>query len=122
MKLNEFTAHELLNKLESQEISVEDIVLACFEQIERLDKDLHAFISLTKDAAINKAKEFDKTFSKDQWGKPMFGIPIGIKDTISTQGVRTTCGSKMLEEYIPPYDAKVVELVKTFGMILLWQD
>ncbi|MFX1519072.1 MAG: Asp-tRNA(Asn)/Glu-tRNA(Gln) amidotransferase subunit GatA [Promethearchaeota archaeon] len=119
MKLNEFTAHELLKKLESQEISAEDIVLACFKQIEHLDKDLHAFISLTKDAAITQAKEFDNTFSKDQWGTPLFGISIGIKDTISTQGVRTTCGSKMLEEYIPPYDATAVELVKTFGMILL---
>lgn len=119
MKLNEYTAHELLKKLESQEVSAESIVLACFEKIERLDKELHAFITLTKDIALNQAKEFDNTFSKDQWGKPLFGIPLGIKDTISTLGVRTTCGSKMLEKYIPPYDATVVELVKTFGMIPL---
>ncbi len=119
MRLNEYTAHELLIKLKSQEISAEAIVLACFEQIENLDKDLNAFITLTKDASLDKAKELDKTFSKDQWGKPLFGIPLGIKDTISTKGIRTTCGSKMLEDYIPPYDATVVELIKTFGMVPL---
>ncbi|WP_287583389.1 Asp-tRNA(Asn)/Glu-tRNA(Gln) amidotransferase subunit GatA [Candidatus Borrarchaeum sp.] len=119
MDLNEFTAHELLEKLESQEISAESIVLACFEQIERFDKDLNAFITLTKDAALDLSKELDNTFSKDQWGKPLFGIPLGIKDTISTKGIRTTCGSKMLENYVPPYDAKVVELIKTFGMVPL---
>ncbi|MCK5588146.1 MAG: Asp-tRNA(Asn)/Glu-tRNA(Gln) amidotransferase subunit GatA, partial [Candidatus Lokiarchaeota archaeon] len=69
--------------------------------------------------SLDKAKELDKTFSKDQWGKPLFGIPLGIKDTISTKGIRTTCGSKMLEDYIPPYDATVVELIKTFGMVPL---
>lgn len=119
MRLNEYTAHELLIKLKSQEISAEAIVLACFEQIENLDKDLNAFITLTKDTSLDKAKELDKTFSKDQWGKPLFGIPLGIKDTISTKGIRTTCGSKMLEDYIPPYDATVVELIKTFGMVPL---
>jgi aspartyl-tRNA(Asn)/glutamyl-tRNA(Gln) amidotransferase subunit A len=118
VKLNEYTAHELLQKLDSQDISAEDIVLACFEQIERLDQDLNAFIALTKDTALDLAKKFGN-LSKEQRGAPLFGIPIGIKDTISTQGVRTTCGSKMLEEYIPPYDATVTELVKTFGMILL---
>jgi len=117
--LNEYTAHELLIKLKSQEISAEAIVLACFEQIENLDKDLNAFITLTKDTSLDKAKELDKTFSKDQWGKPLFGIPLGIKDTISTKGIRTTCGSKMLEDYIPPYDATVVEFIKTFGMVPL---
>ena len=119
MNLNEFTAHELLEKLESQEISSESIVLACFKQIERFDKDLNAFITHTKDAALDLAKELDNTFSKDQWGKPLFGIPLGIKDTISTKGIRTTCGSRMLENYVPPYDAKVVELIKTFGMVPL---
>jgi len=119
LRLNEYTAHELLIKLKSQEISAEAIVLACFEQIENLDKDLNAFITLTKDTSLDKAKELDKTFSKDQWGKPLFGIPLGIKDTISTKGIRTTCGSKMLEDYIPPYDATVVELIKTFGMVPL---
>ena len=119
MRLNEYTAHELLIKLKSQEISAEAIVLACFEQIENLDKDLNAFITLTKDTSLDKAKELDKTFSKDQWGKPLFGIPLGIKDTISTKGIRTTCGSKMLEDYIPPYDATVVEFIKTFGMVPL---
>ncbi|MFX1465637.1 MAG: Asp-tRNA(Asn)/Glu-tRNA(Gln) amidotransferase subunit GatA [Promethearchaeota archaeon] len=119
MNLNEFTAHELLEKLESQEISVESIVFACFEQIERFDKDLNAFITLTKDTALDLAKEFDKTFPKDQWGTPLFGIPLGIKDTISTKGIRTTCGSKMLVSYVPPYDAKVVELIKKYGMIPL---
>ncbi|MHA2060924.1 MAG: Asp-tRNA(Asn)/Glu-tRNA(Gln) amidotransferase subunit GatA [Candidatus Sifarchaeia archaeon] len=119
MRLNEHTAHELLIKLESQEISAEAIVLACFEQIENLDKDLNAFITLTKDVSLDKARELDKTTSKDQWGTPLFGIPLGIKDTISTKGIRTTCGSKMLENYVPPYDAKVVELIKTFGMVPL---
>jgi len=119
LRLNEYTAHELLIKLKSQEISAEAIVLACFEQIENLDKDLNAFITLTKDTSLDKAKELDKTFSKDQWGKPLFGIPLGIKDTISTKGIRTTCGSKMLEDYIPPYDATVVEFIKTFGMVPL---
>lgn len=86
------------------------------ELIERIEKSkLNSYITVTKEIALKKAEEFDRG-KRD--GK-LAGVPVAVKDNISTEGIRTTCGSRMLENYIPPYDAHVVERLKQEGAIII---
>ena len=113
MNLYELTVHELVEKLDKNEITVQDITNAYVDRINEKEKDIHAFVTVTTEDAIQKSKNVDKTKSK------FAGIPIGIKDNICTKGVKTTCSSKMLENFISPYDATVVEKLNNEGIISL---
>ncbi len=90
-----------------------DLIAELFDRIER--SKLNAFITLNKEEALKKAEEFDRGKLK---GK-LAGIPIAVKDNISTKGLRTTCASKMLANYVPPFDAHVVERLKQEGAIII---
>ena len=113
MNLNELTVHELIEKLDKKEITSEDIVKAYVDRINEKEKDIHAFVTLTTDEALEKSKSVDRTKSK------FAGIPIGIKDNMCTKGIKTTCSSKMLENFISPYDATVIEKLNNEGIISL---
>ena len=113
MELYELTVHELIEKLDKKEITSEDIVKSYSERIDEKEKDIQAFVTVTKEAALEKAKSVDRTISK------LAGIPVGIKDNMCTKGVKTTCSSKMLENFVSPYDATVVENMENEGMISL---
>lgn len=96
-----------------EEESAEEVIQSLFDKIER--SKLNAFITLAKEGALEEARRVDKHGAKGMLG----GIPIAIKDCISTKGIRTTCGSKILEGYVPPYDAHVVERLKAEGAIII---
>ena len=113
MELYELTVHELIEKLEKKEITSEDIVQSYLKRIEEKEKDIQAFVTKTTDSALEKAKNIDRTKSK------LAGIPIGIKDNLCTKGVKTTCSSKMLENFVAPYNATVVEKLEDSGIISL---
>ena len=113
MELYELTVHELIDKLNKNEITSEEIVKSYAERIEDKEKDVQAFVTVTTDKALEEAKNVDRTKSK------LSGIPIGIKDNMCTKGVKTTCSSKMLENFISPYNATVVEKLRDEGMISL---
>ena len=102
MNITELTVHELIEKKKNKEITVEDIVKAYSDRIEEVEGKVGAFITPLNKEALEKAKEVtdDSDFA---------GIPIGIKDNICTKGIKTTCASKMLENFVSPYDATVVE-------------
>ncbi len=102
--------HELLVK---KEITPLDLVNECFERIE--NSSLNAFITLDKDNAIETAKSLTEVDEDNL----LWGIPIAIKDNISTKGLRTTCASHMLDNYVPIYDATVVEKIKAKNMIII---
>ncbi len=105
------TVREWKKRLEEE--SAYDLVS---ELIERIEKSrLNAYVTVTKDEALKRAEEYDRG-KRD--GK-LAGIPVAIKDNISTEGIKTTCGSRMLENYIPPYDAHVVERLKQEGAIII---
>lgn len=113
------TATELSKKLESGEITSVQLVAKYLEHIEEIEPTIKAFITITKEQALRDAQASDQ---RRKEGKPLSkwdGIPIALKDNLSTKGVKTTCGSLMLENYIPPYDATVVERLKNNGLILL---
>ncbi len=110
--LNELTAHELKEKILSQEISAEELTLAVFDRVDEVEDKINAYVTLTKENAVKKAKEVDKRIRRNEPVGTIAGIPIAVKDNICTLGVRTTCASHMLEKYIPPYDATVIGRLK----------
>ena len=119
MDITRLTVHELMEKLEKNELTSEEITKAYVDRINEKEKDVKAFVTTTCDEALEKAKEID---SKKKAGEKMnsfAGIPIGIKDNMCTKGVRTTCSSRMLEDFIAPYDATVVEKLNDEGIISL---
>ena len=113
MNLYELTVHELIEKLEKNEITSEDITKAYIQRIDEKEKDVQAFVTLTTEEAEEESKNVDRTKSK------YAGIPIGLKDNLCTKGVKTTCSSKMLENFIAPYDATVVEMLNKKGVFSL---
>lgn len=115
MDITELTVHELIEKKKAGKLTSEEIVKAYTKRIEEKEKDVDAFISITTDEALKTAKEKDKKGLKGD----LDGIPIGIKDNINVKGTRTTCASKMLENFVSPYDATVTEKLNEAGLISL---
>ena len=113
MNLYELTVHELIEKLDKNETTPEEITKSYIERINEKEKDINAFVTLTDKEAEEKSKTVDRNVSK------LAGIPIGIKDIINTKGVRTTAGSKMLENFISPYNATVMDKIESEGIISL---
>ena len=106
---------DLLNK---KEISAIELTNYFLKRISKFDSKLNSLISMNEENALKKAKEADELISKKKHGS-LTGIPIVHKDLFSTKGILTTCGSKMLENYVPPYDATVVKKLSNAGMVIL---
>ena len=115
MTLMKKTAAELQALLHNREVSVKEVTEDSFKQIAALDGQVKAFLALTEEEALAKAQNLDN--SPKEGRGPLFGLPIGIKDNIVTKGTTTTCASKMLENFVPVYDATVVEKVNEAGMV-----
>lgn len=109
MSLFDHSIKELEEKLHNKEISVQDLVKASLDRIKEVDDEIQAFITLDEENAMKQAKELDESSEE----KSLFGLPIGLKDNIVTKDLRTTSGSKILENFNDPlYDAEVVEKLK----------
>ena len=119
MDITGLTVHELMDKLEKKELSSEEITQAYADRISEKEKDVNAFVTTTCEDALKKAKEIDAKRANDEETKSFAGIPIGIKDNLCTKGVKTTCSSKMLENFVAPYDATVVEKLNEEEIISL---
>lgn len=112
------TAHEASGLLRRREISSVELTQSLLERIAGLDSGLHAYLTVTGNEALKQAETADKVIG-DGGGTPLTGIPVLIKDNMCTCGVRTTCGSSMLERFVPPYDATVVNKLNAAGMVML---
>ena len=119
MEITELTVHELQEKLKSKELTIKDITKAYTDRIKEKENDVQAFVTVLTDDATKKAEEMQEKIDKGEVKGAFAGIPIGIKDNICTKGVKTTCSSKMLENFVSPYDATVMEKVNQEGMINL---
>lgn len=119
MKLHEFTAHELHHKLVNKEVSATELTRSVLERIRSVEENIKAYVSLTSEQALAKAAEVDQKIAAGEKILPLAGIPAAIKDNMCTQGVRTTCSSKMLENFVPPYDATVIEKLNAHDMVMV---
>ena len=118
MDLHKLTIPEAIKGLQEKQFSSVDLTKSCLKQINKTEKDLHAFITITEEDALESAKKADKLIKNGE-AQPLAGIPATIKDVIATKGVKTTACSKILENYIAPYDATVVKKLKEQGMVML---
>ena len=117
MELYEKSAHELSEMLSKKECSSEEITMSVLDRAEATEPKVGAYLTICREEALKKARELDNRLTK-QARHPLAGIPIGIKDNISTKGLLTTCASKMLYNYVPPFDAFVMERVNGADMIV----
>lgn len=115
----ELTAREIRNMYENKEVTVPEVVVAYFKHIKEVDKEIAAYITLCEKDAIELANEIQAKFDNGEKLGALAGIPIAIKDNICTKDVKTTCASKMLENFVAPYDATVIEMLKTQDAIIL---
>ena len=118
MALYEKTAAELSKLLKNKECTAVEITNSVFERIEQTDDKVGAYITLQKENAVKKAEEVDAKIAKGETLSKLAGIPIGIKDNIVTIGRLTTSASKMLHNFIPPYDATVINKIYANDMIV----
>jgi aspartyl-tRNA(Asn)/glutamyl-tRNA(Gln) amidotransferase subunit A len=118
MDLHALTMHELHDLLGKREVSAREVTEAFYRRIEALDARVHAYLTLTRELALEQADQADYRRQTGEAG-PLLGIPLAIKDVICTKGVRTTCGSKILHNFVPPYDATVMERLRAAGAIVL---
>lgn len=118
-RILELSASELVSKIRTQEITAEEYVNKCYERIKKVEDKIHAFITLTENIALEKAQEIDSRIRKNENVGLLSGVVVAIKDNICINDVRTTCASKMLENFISPYDATVIERLKSQDAILI---
>ena len=111
MDITELTVHELIEKIKNKELTVTEINQAYIDRINLREKDIQAFITVLDKEALERSKNISNNLSE------LAGIPIGIKDNICTKNIKTTCASRMLENFVSPYDATVVEKLENKGLI-----
>jgi len=120
VKLNQLTIPEAINGLKQKKFSSQEILKDCLERIRKVDSNIKSFITVSSDYAKKEAIKADEVIKKEKdifSKKSLWGIPFAIKDNFCTKGIKTTAASKVLENYIPPYDATVVKKLKTAGSI-----
>ncbi|MBO8126256.1 MAG: Asp-tRNA(Asn)/Glu-tRNA(Gln) amidotransferase subunit GatA [Firmicutes bacterium] len=119
MSLYQYTAHELRDMLRRKEVSAAEITDSVLERIDSLDSVIKAYVTVTAEVAKSMAKAVDAQLAQGSDLPELAGIPMGLKDNLNTKGIRTTCSSKMLENYISPYDSTVYEkLIKSMSPLL----
>ena len=119
MDITNLTVHELKEKLDKKETTISEINKAYVERIKEKEPEVNAFVTVLAEDALKKAQEVEKKVNNGEIKTPLAGIPIGIKDNICTKGVKTTCSSKMLENFTSPYDATVMEKINSENLITL---
>ena len=119
MQLYEYTVHELIEKLEKGETSSEEITKDYFKRIKEIDPKVKAYISTLEESALEKARKIDEKRKSGETLSKFAGIPIGIKDNMCIEGTKTTCSSKMLENFVAPYNATVIEKLNDEDVVYL---
>ena len=115
----ELSALDIGSKIKSGEITSVQATQAFLDAIESLDKDYKSYITVCRDSALARAAEVDSLIAQGRLTGDLAGVPIAIKDNICTKGTATTCASRMLANFVPPYDATVISKINAEGMVIL---
>lgn len=118
MDIKTLTISQVIKDLKEKKYSSVDLTQAYLDRIKHVDPKINAYVTITEDEALKNAQEADTKRAKGNV-TPLLGIPLSVKDNFSTKGIRTTASSKVLDQYIPPFDATVVNKLKDAGMVLL---
>ena len=119
MDITKLTALELAGKIRSGEISVAEAVRAQLDVIAEKEKDYHCYITILEEEALERAGEVQEGIRTGRYTSPLAGVPVAVKDNICMKGIKTTCGSKILENFRPPYDAAAMEKLYEAGMVVV---
>ncbi len=119
MDIMSLSAVETGKKIKEREISVEDAVKASIAQIERVENNVHSFITIDKEGAVRRAGEVQRLIDEGRLTGPLAGVPAAVKDNICTKDMLTTCGSKILENFRPAYTAQAVENLEKAGAVII---
>lgn len=119
MKLYSLTVSEIARKIKEKEITIKEVLDSVYNRIENVEEKVSAYVTLTKEQAYNRATKLQERLDNGEDIGIMGGVPIAIKDNICTNGIKTTCSSKMLENFVPFYDATVIEKLENAGAIII---
>ncbi len=114
----QLTIHEAHRLLKARQLSSVELTKACLERIRQVEPKVHALVTITEELALKQAEKADQLIAAGDVN-PLTGIPVVIKDNMCTKGIPTTCSSKMLQNFIPPYDATVVEKLNNCGAVII---
>ncbi len=115
---NQLTIHEAHRLLKTRQLSSVELTKACLERIRQVEPKVRALVTITDELALSQAQKADELIASGDTN-PLTGIPVVIKDNICTKGIPTTCSSKMLENFVPPYDATVMEKLNGCGAVVV---
>ena len=113
------SAATLASAIARKEVSSEEVTKAHLDRISQVDKRVHAFLHVDRESSIARAREVDQQLAKGELSSPLAGVPIALKDLLATKGVPTTCGSRILEGWRPPYNATIVDKLNAAGVVSL---
>lgn len=119
MNLRQLTADRLVSLYRNRDLSVSEVIQNTLGHIEEQDRETQAFLTVTRDRAIEEARRMDARIAAGEPLEPLAGVPIAIKDNLTTRDIPTTCGSKILSGYVPPYGATAVERLRAAGAIVI---
>ncbi|MDE7156709.1 MAG: Asp-tRNA(Asn)/Glu-tRNA(Gln) amidotransferase subunit GatA, partial [Lachnospiraceae bacterium] len=119
MSLMSLTAVELGKKIKAHEVSVPEAVTEAIAAIEEKDGTLGCFVTVTKEQALERAKTVQQQIDEGILTGPLAGVPVAVKDNLCTEGIRTTCSSKILENFVPVYTAEAVAKLEAAGAVIL---
>ena len=119
MQIKDLTALELGRKIKEKEVSVREAVTACLDRIESVEKEINGFITVDGERALRRAEEVQRAIDGGSLCGPLAGVPAAVKDNICTEGMRTTCASRILYHFVPPYSAEAVRRMEHAGAVLI---
>lgn len=118
MDVSAMKIRDMRKALDERKISVQELANECFSNIKKNDRNIKSFITVTEELASNQAQQAQKIIDAGE-SMPLTGIPMAVKDNICTEGIKTTCASKILEDFIPPYNATVMEKLNSQNIVML---
>ncbi len=119
MDILDYTAVELAGRIKKKEVSVKDAVMAVLDRIDKTENELNCYVTIDRDGALMSAEEVQKKIDRGEFAGPLAGVPVAIKDNMCTDGMLTTCSSKILSNFVPAFSSQAVVNLKEAGAVII---